>query len=398
MRDNKSAASAKASASLVTRPFVLLCAAMFLGYANQWVLTPTIPLYVDAMGGSAFLAGLALLAFSVPSFGARPFVGRLADKWSAVGVLAVGLVLLAFGSLLFLIPLFAMLFIAGIIRGLGWAGINTGGYTSLAMTAPAERRGEAAGYYTSVTASANIFFPALGLWIIAGHGGFELVFWLSAGLAALGLPIALRLDRHSVATAPPHSAQDTPTASLIDRSVLLATGLNLCSTLANPAVMAFLPLYARSLGIENIGLFYILAGVTNIVIRPMLGKWSDAFGRGPSIAIGQGAQLIGLVLILVADALPLILIGGVFFALSSALIGSSTTALAMDLSNPHRRGQAMATYSISYQMGVGLGSILAGAIADLVSLAAMYVGSIVITIVGMCMLAHAWKSFPRPVR
>ena len=109
------------------------------------------------------------------------------------------------------------------------------------------------------------------------------------------------------------------------------------------------------------------------------------------IAVGLGAQLVGLVFILVADALPLILLGGVFFALSSALIGSSTTALAMDLANPHRRGQAMATYSISYQMGVGLGSILSGAIADVVSLSGMYVGSIVITIVGMCMLALAWK-------
>jgi hypothetical protein len=61
--------------SLFTRPFVLLCLAMFLGYANQWMFMPAIPLYVDSLGGSAFVAGLALLAFSVPSFTVRPFVG-----------------------------------------------------------------------------------------------------------------------------------------------------------------------------------------------------------------------------------------------------------------------------------------------------------------------------------
>lgn len=76
-------------ASLITRPFVLLCLAMFLGYANQWVLMPVIPLYVDDLGGSAFVAGLALLAFSVPSFTVRPYVGYVADKWSAAGVLAI---------------------------------------------------------------------------------------------------------------------------------------------------------------------------------------------------------------------------------------------------------------------------------------------------------------------
>src|SRR5262245_42854506 len=46
--------------TMFTRPFMLLCLAMFLGYANQWVMTPAIPLYVHDMGGSASIAGLAL--------------------------------------------------------------------------------------------------------------------------------------------------------------------------------------------------------------------------------------------------------------------------------------------------------------------------------------------------
>ena len=369
---------------------------MFLGYANQWIVTPVIPLYVDDLGGSAFVAGLALLAFSVPSFTVRPFVGRLADRWSAAGVLAIGLVLLAIGSALFLVPLLAMVFVAGFVRGLGWAGLNTGGYTTLAMATPAARRGEAAGYYTSVTASANIFFPALGLWIIAGRGGFELVVILSAAFAALGLPFALRLQLESARVPAQSSEKGAISSGLIDRGVLLATGLNLCSNLVNPSVMAFLPLYARSLGIENIGYFYIIAGITNIVVRPLVGKWSDAIGRGPSLAVGQGTQLIGLVLIFVADALPLILAGGVFFTFGSAIIGSGTTALAMDLANPRQRGQAMATYSVSYQIGVGFGAILSGALADLVNLPAMYAGSIVIILLSIAVLARAWKSLPRP--
>ena len=64
-----------------------------------------------------------------------------------------------------------------------------------------------------------------------------------------------------------------------------------------PAVLAFLPLYARTLGIENIGLFYVVAGATNIVIRPLLGKKSDSLGRGPAIAAGFAALLIGLTLL-----------------------------------------------------------------------------------------------------
>jgi MFS family permease len=178
--------------------------------------------------------------------------------------------------------------------------------------------------------------------------------------------------------------------------VLIATGLNLSSTLAMPAVMAFLPLYARSLGIEHIGLFYVLAGVTNIVVRPLLGRWSDAMGRGPAIGLGLCAQLLGLVSIMAAHELSFILAGGVLVAVGMAMIGSTTTALAMDLADPRSRGQAMATFSISFQLGAGLGAIVSGALADLVGLRGMYAGSIAIILCGLALLAVGWKLLPAP--
>lgn len=388
---------AGAQATLFTRPFVLLCIAMFLGYANQWVMTPVIPLYVDSLGGSAFVAGLALLAFSVPSFTVRPYAGYVADKWNAAGVLAIGLILLTAGSLLFLVPFLAMVFIGGVVRGLGWAGLNIGGYTTLAMTAPEQRRGEAAGYYTSATASVAIIFPALGLWLITDSGGFPIVFLVSAVLSLLGFPIAMSLARaRAAAKAATPAAAGAGPRGLLDRGVLLATGLNLCSTLAMPSVMAFLPLYARALGIENIGWFYVLAGITSIIARPVLGKKSDAMGRGPAIGLGLGAQGIGFLLITLAASLPLMLAGGIFVALGASIISSTSTALAMDLANTRFRGQAMATFSLSFQLGVGLGAILAGALADLFGLRGMYVGSMAITCAGLGLLALARKWLPPP--
>src|SRR5262245_11293372 len=150
-----------------------------------------------------------------------------------------------------------------------------------------------------------------------------------------------------VKAAPKPAAEAEPGwAGLIDRGVLIATGINLCTTLAMPSIMAFLPLYARSLGIEHVGVFYFVSGVTSIVIRPLLGKKSDDMGRGPALALGLGAQLIGLALVFVARDLTLILAGGVFVAIGSAMTGAVTTALAMDLTNPASRGRGMATFSL----------------------------------------------------
>ena len=382
---------------LFTRPFVLLCCAIFLGYANQWVLMPLIPLYVDALGGSAFVAGLAILAFSLPSFTIRPFVGRIADRGNPAGVMAGGLLLLAAGSALMLVPFLTMVFVAGVVRGVGWSGMNVGGYVTLAGAAPQERRGEAAGYYTGAMACASMVFPAAALWIVESRGGFQSAFLLSSLMALASLPIALVIGKRKVGPKPqPQAGADSGWAGLIDRGVLIATGLNLCTTLAMPSVMAFLPLYARSLGIEHIGVFYVLAGITSILFRPLLGKKSDAMGRGPALALGLGAQLIGLTLILVAHDLSLILAGGVFIAVGSAMTGAATTALAMDLTNPASRGRGMATFSVSYQIGAGVGAIISGALADLVGLRGMYAGSIAITLMGLVLLAWAWKLLPRP--
>jgi MFS family permease len=168
--------------------------------------------------------------------------------------------------------------------------------------------------------------------------------------------------------------------------------------LVMPSVMAFLPLYARSIGVENIGMFYVLAGVTSIIIRPVLGRRSDAMGRGPAIGFGLAAQAIGLLLIMIANGLPLILLGGLSLAVSWALIGSATMALAMDLANPSSRGHAMATFSMSYQLGSGGGAIIAGYLADVVGFRGMYAGSIVITIAGFGLLVTVRKLLPRSVK
>lgn len=72
---------AKTTTPLFTRAFILLCGLMFFGYANHWIISPILPLYVNDLGGSAFVAGLALLAFSAPSVVFRPYVGQLADRF-----------------------------------------------------------------------------------------------------------------------------------------------------------------------------------------------------------------------------------------------------------------------------------------------------------------------------
>jgi MFS family permease len=52
----------------------------------------------------------------------------------------------------------------------------------------------------------------------------------------------------------------------------------------------------------------------------------------------------------------------------------------------------MATFSVSFQLGNGVGAILAGALADLAGYRAMYLGSIAIVGAGFVLLALSWRA------
>ena len=394
---------------MFTKPLVLLCVSIFLAYANQSILTPTIPLFVTKLGGSASVAGLALLAFSAPSFLVRPMLGRHADRIGHATMLMLGVAALTLAGGVFFIPLLAAVFVACAARGVAWAATNIGGYAYLATAAPADRRGEATGYYSSVLGSASVIFPALALWMINGHGGFVGVFAASCAFAALSIPVAWALHKHdhaerrTAAAADPEEAERRAAAassktSLLNRGLVVAMLLSLAQGLPSPAVNAFLPLFARHEHLGNVGLYYMLAGVLAVLVRPFLGRRSDTLGQGPIIAVGLFLQALGFVVIWLGHALPVVLAGAVIASLGPALIVSATTAMAMEAAPADRRGQAMATFTMTFQIGVGFGGVLAGALADLVGLRNMYLGPLAVTLIGAGVLAAVWKGLPRPIR
>ena len=167
--------------SIWTRTFLLLCSAQFLGYAQHAVLTPVLPLYVTYLGGSPFMVGLVLAAFAVTSVIVRPVVGHWSDRWNEAGVMISGLLFQGVSIFMCFFPFVGAAMLANGLRGIGWAGLNTGGYSLLALTAPDSRRGEASGLYSGVQGASAILFPALALWLLeVSFGGFAGVFVISA--------------------------------------------------------------------------------------------------------------------------------------------------------------------------------------------------------------------------
>lgn len=382
-----------------SRTFVLLCLAQFLGYAHNAILTPALPLYVSHLGGSAFVVGLVLGAFSVTSVLLRPLIGYWADSWSDAGVLTSGVFLLGASVLLCLIPLIEMATLANAFRGIAWAGLNTGGYSLLANIAPHARRGETSGYYSGFQSSPTILFPAVSLWLIdVPWGGFGAVIVTSAALGLLGAGIGVVLTRSRVKDTPkaPSHIPVRPVrlgaAALVDRGVVFASALLLCLNLPHPAVSGFLVLYARELGVENLGWYFVASGSVSLLTRPILGRASDQLGRGHSMVAGFVLEIIGLGLLLVARNLTVIIVAGIIYNLGSAIGTATTMALAIDRADPQRRGVAMATFSVAFPLGVGVGAVVAGGLVEVAGYGGMFLGLAALVAVGLLLAFFNWST------
>ena len=365
---------------LRNRAFLLLCVTIFLGYTHVGVLGAVLPLYITANGGTPFIAGLVLAGFSVMSFSLRPLMGYSVDRWSPPQILTFGTVLLGVCSAVLLVPSMVVLAVANTVRGLGWAAMNTAGYTAVGMVSTPTRRAEASSYYSVATSLATTFSPALALWLIAAPlESYPAVFALGA-ITAFFAATASRSIRPP--TAPVRPAASRPGESgvrfgaFIDPGVLLASVLLLALTVTNSAAISFLPLYARSLGIENPGIYFIVSGAVSIVLRLGFGRYLDRGGRGIWILAAFSLLAVGMAIIRSAPGLPVLVAGGMVYSLGNSLASTMLLALALDLADPHRPGAAMATYSACYQIGNAIGAPAAGALIQLAGFGGMYLGAI----------------------
>jgi MFS family permease len=383
--------------SIWSQTFALLCLAQLFGYAHNSLLTPAIPLYVTYLGGSPFVVGLVLAAFATTSVLLRPSIGHAADTWSEAGVLASGCVLLGASLLVFLIPFAEVAMAANALRGIGWAALNTGGYSLLARIAPPGRRAESSGYYSGVQGGASILFPAVALWLIdAPLGGFRVVMALSVAFAAAGAVTSLVLGRH----APSGGGKSTPSNpsvarwnpfAMIEREVLLPSALLFCLNLSYPATSAFLVLYARTIGIENVAWYFVASGATSLLARPALGRVGDRIGAGPSVAAGFILELLALLLLAFAPGLALVLVSGILFALGNAMGSAMTLALAIQRANPERRGRAMASFSIAYPLASGTGALWTGSAVEIAGYFWMYLMGAGLAAAGLLVALMNWS-------
>ncbi len=354
---------------------------------------------ISGLGGSPFIVGLTISSFAATSVIARPFIGYWSDRWSECGVLVFGLMMLAVSMVLCFFPFVSAVLLANALRGIGWAGVNAGGYALLARIAPEARRGEASGYYSGAQSTPTVVFPAIALWLLqAPFGSYNLVFtiMIALGLAGAGVCILMARQIPAVSSHADQRQSSEPwwrqIITLSERGVLLPAALMFCNQLSFPALTSFIVLFAREIGVGAIGSYFVVSGITSVLARPLLGRVCDRIGTGYSLIATFALQSLALILLVFSFNLATILCAGVLYMVGMAIGGSATLVIAMKRATPERRGRFMASFSIAYPLGYGVGAFITGSAVDLVGYTWTYILLAVLGSSGLAVTILNWRN------
>lgn len=188
----------KQQQKIFSRDFVFIWLANFFVFLGFQMTLPTIPIFVNELGGSDQLIGIIVGIFTFSALLFRPYAGHALESKGRGKVYLFGLILfvVSVGSFGFITSM-GMLIVMRIVQGIGWGFSTTASGTIATDLIPPARRGEGMGYFGLSGNLALALGPALGL-TIAGTISFTFSFLICAVLGLIAYLLALNIGYKKV--------------------------------------------------------------------------------------------------------------------------------------------------------------------------------------------------------
>jgi len=358
--------------SMWNRNYVLVLLVNILTAFSFHILTPTIPKYAVYLGTALETAGFAATAFTITAILTRPVIGGMMNTVRKKRILALSLLIIAvsiigyaFSKNLVMIILFRL------IHGIGWGMTTTSNSTIVVMAVPEEKVGSAIGLFGIASSLASVFAPNLGLNLINSVGYFNM-FLVAFSLAAAGCILTLLINEKSLRPvekkAPPKSILDR----LFAKEALIPAITILCVGLGMASISNFISLYADSIGVAGIGMYFTVAGAVMLVMRPLFGRLSDSKYSNVIVFIALFGFMSVFVVLGLARSLPMFLAAGALYGIFYGALCPIVQAWCVKSVDLSRSGIANSTYYTALDIGQGTGAAVAGVLSAKLSYSSMY--------------------------
>ena len=344
----------------------------------------------NEFGLTAFTASLTfIVAFGAVKAITNFFAGTLSDRHGRKPVLIAGwLIGLPIPLLIIWAPTWGWIVFAnvllGINQGLTW---STTVIMKIDLAGPKQRGfamglNEAAGY-------GAVAVTALATGYIAQHAGLRPEpFFLGIAFVGLGLGISFFFVKETRAHAHQEASNRAATnekhkQSLSTKEIFILTSfrdkaLSSCSqaglvnNLNDGLAWGLFPIFflAADLSISRIGILAAIYPAVWGLGQLYTGALSDRIGRKPLIVGGMIVQALAIAWIGATSSFTTWAVGAVLLGAGTAMVYPTLLAAIGDVANPTWRARAVGVYRLWRDSGFAVGALLAGILADLVSITA----------------------------
>ena len=365
---------------------------------------------------TAFTATLTFIAaFGIVKAVTNFFAGTLGDRYGRKPVLVAGwIIAIPIPLLLMWAPSWGWVVFAnvllGINQGLTW---STTVIMKIDLVGPAKRGfamglNEAAGY-------GAVAITALATGYIAQRYGLRPApFLLGVAYAGLGLGISVLFVKETHGHAKHEAANHTTTpgghdeglttgqiftlTSFRDKALSSCSQAGLVNNLNDGLAWGLFPIFfaASGLSIARIGILAALYPAVWGLGQLYTGGLSDRIGRKPLIVGGMITQAVALAWIAATGGFWAWAAGAMLIGAGTAMVYPTLLAAIGDVAHPTWRARAVGIYRLWRDGGFAVGALLAGILADLVSIpAAIYAVAALTAASGLFVASRMYETHPR---
>lgn len=360
-----------------------------------YILTPLLPLYLsEHFGATKDVIGLVLSGYTITALMIRPLSGYLVDSFPRKMVLMASFGAFAIFFAGYLAASTLLLFtIVRTLHGAPFGTLTTANATVAIDVLPSSRRTEGIGYYGLSNNLAMALGPTIGIMIYQLTNSFEFIFWLALIVAFAGLitDATVKLPMKEI-------VRNKQKLSL-DRFFLIRgwlLGLNMVAFGFSFGVLSnYLAIYGKEvMGITGgTGTYFMLCSV-GLMLSRLQGSKALREGR---VTFNAGS---GMVISLIGYTLFILVPNDIGYYGSALLIGLGNghmwpafQNMTINVAGNNQRGTANSTILISWDIGMGLGILLGGVIAEFLGYSAAFWTVVLVNSSGVLCFFLATKQF-----
>lgn len=348
--------------------------ANFMIFFSFMLLTPLMPSYLsEVFGADKQTIGIVLSGYTLTALMIRSLSGFLVDSFPRRIVLMTSYFLFAlcFGGYL----MAGSLLLFAIVRTLHGApfGATTVANSTVAIDVlPSARRAEGIGYYGLSNNIATAISPTVALLLFDRFQSYDMLFWVALLTSLLGLWSTSQVKMRE------RDIQRDHRPLSLDRFILIKgwrEGIAMiCYAFSYGVLATYIAIYGKEeLGITGgTGLFFMLLAI-GLILSRLVGSRTLRQGKVTQNAtVGTAISLFGY-LLFAAVHNPWGYYGAaLIIGLGNGHMFPAFQTMFINLAENSQRGTANSTLLVSWDIGIGLGTLVGGIVAEHVGYSAAF--------------------------